>query len=128
MTDNRTILKELLSRLKDLEDGGSFKIGNLGFTVFCPYNGELVEREDRRLSGELEIGLSNRRKSWFNYDVSSKGTRYFLCSREDWQLSEADPDPLSIEPFLRIPLRNVFPKGSEARIYVPISEKRVALN
>lgn len=128
MTDNHIILEELLARLKNLELGEEIGVENLGFTVFCPYNGELVERKDRKLSGKLVIGLGNRRESWFDYDVSSGDIRYFLCSREDWQLSEGDTsNPLSIEPFLRIPLEN-FVTGSEARIYVPISELSSARN
>ncbi len=129
MTDNRIILVELLARLKNLELGEEIRVENLGFTVFCPYNGELVERKDRKLSGELVIGLGNRRESWFGYDVSSGDTRYVILSEEDWQLSEESTDSnlLSIEPFLRMPLEN-FVTGSEARIYVPVSEKMVARN
>lgn len=128
MTDNRVILKELLDRLENLELGESVKMGDLGFTVFCPYNGELVERKDRGLSGELDIRFMNERGSWFDYDVSSGDTRYVLMSdKGGWQLSEAGSDPLSFEPSLRMPLCN-FVTGSEARIYVPISEKMVARN
>ena len=129
MTDNRAILGELLDRLGVLELGECVKMDNLCFTVFRPYNGELVERKDRRLSGELNIRLMNRRESWFDYDISSGDTRYILLSEDGWQLSEgsAGSYPISVEPFLRIALLN-FPTGSEARIYVPVSEKMVARN
>ena len=129
MTDNHIILEELLARLKNLELGEEIRVENLGFTVFRSYNGELVERKDRRLSGELGIRLMNRRESWLDYDISSDDTRYVILSKEDWQLSEGSTGsyPISVEPFLRIPLLN-FPTGSEARIYVPVSEKMVARN
>ena len=129
MIDNRAILGELLDRLGVLELGECVKMDNLGFAVFRPYNGKLVERKDRRLSGELGIRLMNRVGSWFDYDVSSGDTRYILLSEGGWQLPERsiDHDLSSVEPFLRMPLVN-FPTGSEARFYVPINEESVAHN
>ena len=127
--DNRAILEGLLDRLGVLEIGEGVKMENLGFTVFRPYNGELIERKDRRLSGELGIRLMNRGESWFDYDVSSGDKRYILLSEDGWQLPERsiDYDSLSVEPFLRIPLVN-FPTGSEARLYIPPNKKSVLHN